>query len=112
VSLQITVKLRLKLVEQTFWSVEHIFCNFGAGMHYLLRSDLGLFLSQWLRSIERDGTAGLTNDEAKIVSLIRDLLFAADSDVDTRQPMSVLLLTILANQFDRANVWGSNSIPV
>jgi hypothetical protein len=68
---------------------------------------VALFLSQWLRSIEREGTAGLTTEEAKIVSLLRDLLFEADPDADTREPMSALLLTVWADQFDGVNVWGS-----
>lgn len=112
VSLQITAKFGLKLVAQaaaSFCSVEHVFCNFVVGMDSLIRSDLGLFLSQWLRSIERDGLTCLAADEAKIISLIRDLLLAVDSDADTREPMSVLLLTILADQFEKANVWGSDS---
>jgi hypothetical protein len=66
-----------------------------------------LFLSQWLRSIEREGTSGLNSEEARIVSLLRDLLFEADPDADTRQPMSALLLTVWADQFDGVNVWGS-----
>jgi hypothetical protein len=73
---------------------------------YLL---VALFLSQWLRSIERDGTAGLTTDEARIVSLLRDLLFEADPDADAHEPMSALLLTVWADQFDGVNVWGSMS---
>jgi hypothetical protein len=65
-------------------------------------------LTQWLRSIERYGMVGLNNDEEKVVSLLRDLLFEADPDADTRHPMSVLLLRVWADQFDRVNVWGSN----
>jgi hypothetical protein len=68
---------------------------------------VALFLSQWLRSIERDGTASLSNDEARIVSLLRDLLFEADPDANTEEPMSALLLTVWADQFDGVNVWGS-----
>ena len=68
---------------------------------------VALFLSQWLRSIERDGTDRLTNQEAKIVSLLRDLLFEADPDADSEQPMSALLLTVWADQFDGVNVWAS-----
>jgi hypothetical protein len=49
----------------------------------------------------------LTIEEAKIVSLLRDLLFEADPDADTREPMSALLLTVWADQFDGVNVWGS-----
>jgi hypothetical protein len=163
VSLQIPVKMGMKLVAQTaalFWSVDHVFCNFEVGMDSLesLEIDLPvaiifgvfpscispplslyipslphnpsvllstfpefisssprpvlisvLFLSQWLRSIERDGTLGLTTDEAKIVSLLRDLLFEADPDADAREPMSALLLTVWADQFDGVNVWGSRS---
>jgi len=71
---------------------------------------VALFLSQWLRSIERDGTAGLTTDEARIVSLLRDLLFEADPDADADEPMSALLLTVWADQFDGVNVWGSMSL--
>ena len=71
---------------------------------------VALFLSQWLRSIERDGTAGLTTDEARIVSLLRDLLFEADPDADAHEPMSALLLTVWADQFDGVNVWGSMSL--
>jgi hypothetical protein len=111
VSLQIPVKMGMKLVAQTaalFWSVEHVFCNFEVGISYRLSSlIIALFLSQWLRSIERDGMEGLTNQEAKIVSLLRDLLFEADPDADSRQPMSALLLTVWADQFDGVNVWGS-----
>jgi hypothetical protein len=68
-----------------------------------------LFLSQWLRSIERDGMDGLSNDEARIVSLLRDLLFEADPDADSRSPMSALLLRVWADQFDGVNVWGSKN---
>ena len=111
VSLQIPVKMGMKLVAQTaalFWSVEHVFCNFEVGISSCLSSLIvALFLSQWLRSIERDGMEGLTNQEAKIVSLLRDLLFEADPDADSRQPMSALLLTVWADQFDGVNVWGS-----
>lgn len=76
---------------------------------FLFFSELiaALFLSQWLRSIERDGMDRLTHQEAKIVSLLRDLLFEADPDADTRQPMSALLLTVWADQFDGVNVWAS-----
>ena len=49
----------------------------------------------------------MTTEEAKIVSLLRDLLFEADPDADTREPMSALLLTVWADQFDGVNVWGS-----
>jgi len=65
-----------------------------------------LFLSQWLRSIERDGIAGLNNNEEKVVSLLRDLLFEVDPDADTRHPMSASLLLVCANQFDGLNIWG------
>jgi hypothetical protein len=112
VSLQIPVKMGMKLVAQTaalFWSVDHVFCNFEVGMLCTLVADLALFLSQWLRSVERDGTASLTTDEARIVSLLRDLLFEADPDADTQEPMSALLLTVWADQFDGVNVWGSMS---
>ena len=51
--------------------------------------------------------AGLNNDEARILSLLRGLLFEADPDADTGQPMSALLLTVWANQFDGINVCGS-----
>jgi hypothetical protein len=111
VSLQIPVKMGMKLVAQTaalFWSVEHVFCNFEVGIScHLSWLIIALFLSQWLRSTERDGMEGLTNQEAKIVSLLRDLLFEADPDADSRQPMSALLLTVWADQFDGVNVWGS-----
>jgi hypothetical protein len=72
---------------------------------------VALFLSQWLRSIEREGTAGLTTDEARIVSLLKDLLFEADPDAAAREPMSSLLLTVWADQFDGVNVWGSMCPP-
>jgi hypothetical protein len=115
VSLQIPVKMGMKLVAQTaalFWSVEHVFCNFEVGIAFRLSGLIvALFLSQWLRSIERDGVEGLTNQEAKIVSLLRDLLFEADPDADSGQPMSALLLTVWADQFDGVNVWGS-SVPL
>jgi hypothetical protein len=68
-----------------------------------------LFLSQWLRSIEREGIGSLTTEEARIVSLLRDLLYEADPDADTNDPMSALLLTVWADQFDGVNVWGSDS---
>ena len=100
VSLQIPVKMGVKLVAQTaalFWSVEHVFCNF----------EVALFLSQWLCSIEREGTANLSNEEAKIVSLLRDLLFEAETEADPKLPLSCLLLTVWADQFDGVNVWGS-----
>jgi len=90
----------VKLVAQTaalFWSVEHVFCNF----------EVALFLSQWLCSIEREGTANLSNEEAKIVSLLRDLLFEAETEADPKLPLSCLLLTVWADQFDGVNVWGS-----
>jgi hypothetical protein len=111
VSLQIPVKMGMKLVAQTaalFWSVEHVFCNFEVGISIqFFALTTALFLSQWLRSIERDGMEGLTNEEAKIVVLLKDLLFEADPDADSRQPMSALLLTVWADQFDGVNVWGS-----
>ena len=145
VSLQIPVKMGMKLVAQTaalFWSVDHVFCNFEVGTPPTIHphtfpalfslqgwcfpiprgcsawasrsldmySLVALFLSQWLRSIERDGTAGLTTDEARIVSLLRDLLFEADPDADAHEPMSALLLTVWADQFDGVNVWGSMSL--
>jgi hypothetical protein len=112
VSLQIPVKMGMKLVAQTaalFWSVDHVFCNFEVGM-VLMIADVALFLSQWLRSVERDGTASLNTDEARIVSLLRDLLFEADPDAHTSEPMSALLLTVWADQFDGVNVWGSMSL--
>jgi len=116
VSLQIPVKMGMKLVAQTaalFWSVEHVFCNFEVGISCRLSwLIVALFLSQWIRSIERDGMEGLTNQEAKIVSLLRDLLFEADPDADSRQPMSALLLTVWADQFDGVNVWGSTVLMV
>jgi hypothetical protein len=112
VSLQIPVKMGMKLVAQTaalFWSVDHVFCNFEVGIFCNLVTDLALFLSQWLRSVERDGTASLTNDEAKIVSLLRDLFFEADPAADTQEPMSARLLNVWADQFGGVNVWGSMS---
>lgn len=51
--------------------------------------------------------AGLNNDETRIVSFLRYLLFEADPDADSRQPMSALLLTVWADQFDGVDVWGS-----
>lgn len=66
-----------------------------------------LFLSQWLRSIERDGMVGLNNNEVRIVSLLRELLFEAHPDADSRHPMSALLLSVWADQFDGVNIWGS-----
>jgi hypothetical protein len=110
VSLQIPVKMGMKLVAQTaalFWSVDHVFCNFEVGRFLFYFADIALFLAQWLRSIERDGTASLTSDESRIVSLLRDLLLEADPDADTRDPMSSILLTVWADQFDGVNVWGS-----
>jgi hypothetical protein len=102
----------MKLVAQTaalFWSVDHVFCNFEVGISCNLVTDLALFLSQWLRSVERNGTASLTNDEAKIVSLLRDLFFEADPAADTQEPMSARLLNVWADQFGGVNVWGSMS---
>ena len=49
----------------------------------------------------------MTLDEARIVSLLKDLLHEADPDADTRDPMSSILLTVWADQFDGVNVWGS-----
>ena len=43
------------------------------------------------------------------MSLLRDLLFEADPDADVREPMSALLLTVWADQFDGVNVWGSKT---
>jgi hypothetical protein len=71
---------------------------------------VALFLSQWLRSIERDEMAVLNTEEARIVSLLRDLLLEADLDVDTRHPMSALLLMVWADQFDGVTVVGSTYI--
>lgn len=51
--------------------------------------------------------AGLNNDEVRIISLLRDLLFEADPEADTRHPMSALLLLVLTDQFDGVNVCGS-----
>jgi hypothetical protein len=73
----------------------------------LVSSYLALFLSQWLRSIERDSAASLTPDEARIVSLLKDLVHEAEPGADPRDPMSARLLSIWADQFDGVNVWGS-----
>ena len=111
VSLQIPVKMGVKLVAQTaalFWSVEHVFCNFEVGMpasHSGLT--VALFLIQWLYSVEQDGIGGLTNEESRVLSLLGDLLHEADPDADSQLPMSALLLVVWADQFDGVNVWGS-----
>jgi hypothetical protein len=72
---------------------------------------LALFLTQWLRSIERDGISSLSTDEARILALLKDLLHEADPDAKSSVPMSALILTVWADQFDGVNVWGS-TIPV
>ena len=116
VSLQIQFKMGFKLGGQAaalFWSFDHILCIFEIGIAaYFLGTDVALFLSQWLRSVERDGPVGLTEEEGRIVLLLRALLAEAQPDADTRQSMSSLLLTALADQFDRVNSWGSNMIEV
>jgi hypothetical protein len=41
------------------------------------------------------------------VSLLRELLFEADPDANTQEPMSSVLLTVWADLFGGVNVWGS-----
>lgn len=60
-----------------------------------------------MRSVERDGTGSLTSDEARIVSLLKDLLHEAEPDANPREPMSARLLTVWGDLFDGVNVWGS-----
>jgi hypothetical protein len=119
VSLQIPVKMGMKLVAQTaalFWSVEHVFCNFEVGTApkeilfvWLMEA---LFLTQWLYSVERDGMGKLTTEEGRVLSLLGDLLHEADPDAEAQQPMSARLLIVWADQFDGVNVWGSTCPPV
>jgi hypothetical protein len=118
VSLQIPVKMGMKLVAQTaalFWSVEHVFCNFEVGndrkQNIVFSGGLmvALFLTQWLYSVERDGISELTNEEGRVLSLLGDLLHEADPDAESQHPMSARLLIVWADQFDGVNVWGSTS---
>jgi hypothetical protein len=63
-------------------------------------------LCQWLQSIERDGTQDLTDDETKILSLLKDLIFEADPDADPTFPLSALLLTVWADaKCEGVTVW-------
>jgi len=72
-----------------------------------------LFLCQWLRSVERDGFENLTEDEEKIVSLLKDLIFEADPDADANQPLSTLLLTVWADaKNDGVSIWDGTSLPI
>jgi len=67
-----------------------------------------LFLCQWLRSVERDGYQNLTDDEEKIVSLLKDLIFEADPDTDPNQSLAALLLIVWANaKNDGMSIWDS-----
>jgi hypothetical protein len=115
VSFQIPVKIGMKLVTQIaslFWSFVHVLCNVEIGtigLSFLLIS--ALFLCQWLRSVERDGYQNLTDDEEKIVSLLKDLIFEADPDADPNQSLAVLLLMVWANaKNDGVSIWDSTAL--
>jgi hypothetical protein len=70
-----------------------------------------LFLCQWLRSIENEANANLTEEEAKIVSLLRDLIFEADPDADPAQPLSSSFLMVWADaKCDGVSVWDGTEI--
>jgi hypothetical protein len=105
----------MKLVTQIaslFWSFVHVLCNVEIGtigLSFLLIS--ALFLCQWLRSVERDGYQNLTDDEEKIVSLLKDLIFEADPDADPNQSLAVLLLMVWANaKNDGVSIWDSTAL--
>lgn len=108
-SLQISIKIGIKLLAQTaalFWSVEHMFCNFDVGMSLPLRCTyVGLFLLQWLHSVEKHGLENIDAEEKKSFMLLHDLLF------EERAPPNEQLLSIrlvaLNYREDALCVWGS-----
>jgi hypothetical protein len=112
VSFQIPVKIGMKLVTQVaslFWSFIHVLANVEMGICHSERLLISaLFLAQWLRSIERDGYQNLTDDETKVISLLKDLIFEADTEVDRTQPLSALLLGVWADaKCNGVSIWDS-----
>jgi len=95
-SIQISVKLGMKLLARTAalrWSVEHMLCNF----------DIGIFLLEWLHSVEKVGIANIPEEEKTIFDCIHRLLFE-DGDEGDELP-SVRLVTVNYRS-DATHVWG------